>query len=244
MSALVRSELLRLRTTRSTWVFVAAGLILTLGWAAAVLGNVGGIGASTKGSVQLRADLLGASGIGLFAVLLLGVVAVTGEFHHRTVTATFLVSPLRWRVLAAKAAASALAGPLLMIMFLGAVWTLGVLAGAIHPRVDAGLLALTGRSMLVAACWALLGVAVGAAVRNQTLAVLVPLAWFLLIESLIPAYGLDALVPWLPGGATTALAGGRLAGALPAWAALLVLLMYVIALLVPGTRAIARRDIT
>jgi hypothetical protein len=110
--------------------------------------------------------------------------------------------------------------------------------------VDAALVALTGRSVLIAACWALLGVAVGAAVRNQTVAVLVPLAWFLLIESLIPAYGLDALIPWLPGGATTALAAGRLPGALPAWAALLVLLTYVLALLIPGTRAIARRDIT
>jgi ABC-2 type transport system permease protein len=244
MSALVRTELLRLRTARSTWVLLAAGLVVTLGWAVGVLINVGGIGASTKGSIQMRADLLGASGIGLFAMMLLGVVAVTGEFHHQTVTPTFLVTPRRWRVLAAKAAACAITGPLVMAVFLATVWTLGVLAGAIDPTVDGGLLAMIGRSMLIAACWTVLGVAVGAAVRNQTIAVLLPLAWFLLIESLFPAYGLDALVPWLPGGATTALAGGRLAGALPAWAALLVLLTYVVALLVPGARAIARRDIT
>ena len=244
MSALVRTELLRLRTTRSTWVLLAAGLVLTLGWAAGVLINVGGMGASTKGSVQMRADLLNSSAIGLFAVMLLGVITVTGEFHHQTVTPTFLVTPRRWRVLAAKAAACTIAGPLVMMVFLAVVWTLGGLAGAIDPTADGGLLALPGRSMLIAACWALLGVAVGAAVRNQTVAVLVPLAWFLVIESLIPAYGLDALIPWLPGGATTALAGGRLAGALPPWAALLVLLMYVLVLLVPGTRAIARRDIT
>ena len=111
-------------------------------------------------------------------------------------------------------------------------------------RLPWALLAMIARSMPVAACWALLGVAVGAAVRNQTVAVLVPLVWFLLIESLIPAYGLTALVPWLPGGATTALLGGRHTGALPAWAALLVLLGYALALLAPGARAIARRDIT
>jgi len=244
MTALIRTELMRLRTTRSTWVVLAAGLVLTLAWAAAVLGNVGGIGAATPGSGQMRADLLGATGIGLFAVLLLGVVAVTGEFHHRTATATFLVTPRRWRVLAAKAAAAAFAGLLAMVALLAAVWTLGVLAGAIDPVVDAALLALTGRSMLVATCWALLGVAVGAAVRNQTVAVLVPLVWLLLIETMIPAYGLGGLIPWLPGGATTALAGGRVAGGLPAWAALLVLLAYALALLLPGGRAIARRDIT
>jgi ABC-2 type transport system permease protein len=244
MTALVRTELLRLRTTRSTWVLVATGLILTLAWAAAVLGNVGGIGASAAGSDQMRADLLGATGIGLYPVLLLGVVSVTGEFHHRTMTPTFLVTPHRWRVLTAKAAAGALAGALAVVALLTTVWTLGVLADAIDPAVDAGLLALTGRSMLVAACWALLGVGVGTVVRNQTVAVLVPLAWFLLIETMMPAYGLDALMPWLPGGATTALAGGRLAGALPAWAALVALLAYALTLLVVGGRAIARRDIT
>jgi ABC-2 type transport system permease protein len=244
MTALVRTELLRLRTTRSTWVLVATGLILTLAWAAAVLGNVGGIGASAAGSDQMRADLLGATGIGLYPVLLLGVVSVTGEFHHRTVTPTFLVTPHRWRVLTAKAAAGALAGALVVVALLASVWTLGVLANAIDPAVDAGLLALTGRSMLVGACWALLGVGVGTVVRNQTVAVLVPLAWFLLIETMMPAYGLDALMPWLPGGATTALAGGRLAGALPAWAALVALLAYALTLLVVGGRAIARRDIT
>jgi ABC-2 type transport system permease protein len=244
MTALVRTELLRLRTTRSTWVLVATGLILTLAWAAVVLGNVGGIGASAAGSDQMRADLLGATGIGLYPVLLLGVVSVTGEFHHRTVTPTFLVTPQRWRVLTAKAAAGALAGALVVVALLAGVWTLGVLANAIDPAADAGLFALTGRSMLVAACWALLGVGVGTVVRNQTVAVLVPLAWFLLVETMMRAYGLDALMPWLPGGATTALAGGRLAGALPAWAALVVLLAYALTLLVVGGRAIARRDIT
>jgi len=244
MTALVRTELLRLRTARSTWVLLATGLVLTLAWAAAVLGNVGGIGASAAGSDQMRADLLGATGIGLYPVLLLGVVSVTGEFHHRTVTPTFLVTPHRWRVLTAKAAAGALAGALVVVALLASVWTLGVLANAIDPAVDAGLFALTGRSMLVAVCWALLGVGVGTVVRNQTVAVLVPLAWFLLIETMMPAYGLDALMPWLPGGATTALAGGRLAGALPAWAALVALLAYALTLLVVGGRAIAHRDIT
>ena len=244
MTALVRAELLRLRTTRSTWLVLAAGLVLTLGWVALVLGNVGDIGADAVGSTRLRADLLGATGIGFYAVLLLGVVAVTGEFHHRTVTSTLLVTPRRRRMLAAKAAACALTGVVVAFGYLATVWTAGVLAGAVRPAMDAALLVLIGRTLLVAACWALLGVAIGAAVRNQTVAVLVPLVWFLVIETLIPAYGLRALVAWLPGGATMALSGGRAAGLLPAWAALLVLLAYVLALLLPGARAIARGDIT
>ncbi len=244
MTALIRTELLRLRTARATWGLLAVGLVLTLGWAAAVLGNVGGVGAAAPGSVELRAAVLGGSGLGLYCVLLLGVVMVTGEFHHRTVTATFLVTPHRWRVLAAKAAAGALVGSLGVVVFLAGAWTLGMLVGGVDATLDGALLELTARSMLVAACWALLGVAVGSVARNQTLAVVLPLGWFLLVETLVPAYSLTWLVPWLPGGATTALFGGQLAGALPAWAALLVLLGYVLVLLVPGARGIARRDIT
>jgi len=244
MTALARSELLRLRTTRSTWGLIGIGLVLTLGWTVATLTGVGGVGAPARGSEELRNAVLGAAGLGLFPILLLGVVAVTGEFHHATVTSTFLVTPVRWRVFVAKAVACVLAAPPVMAVFLAAAWTSAVVAGAVDAAPDARLLEVAARSALVAACWALLGVAVGAAVRNQTLAVLLPLVWLLVVETLIPAYGLNRLVPWLPGGATTALSGGRFPGALPAWAALLVLMAYVLALLVPGVRAISRRDIT
>ena len=49
---------------------------------------------------------------------------------------------------------------------------------------------------------------------------------------------------WLPGGVSAALGGSRDPGALPFWAALLMFLAYVLALLGPGTRSIAVRDIT
>jgi ABC-2 type transport system permease protein len=244
MTALIRSELLRLRTARATWGLLAIALLLTLAGDAAILAGLGRVGAAGRGSVELRDALLGASAVGLFAVLLLGVVAVTGEFQHKTVTSTFLVTPDRRRVLAAKAAACALAAPPMVVALLAAAWTTGVVAGAIDVTFDARLAEMVARSMVVAACWALLGVAVGAAVRNQTLAVILPLAWLLGVETLIPAYGLRWLPPWLPGGATTALAGGQFPGVLPAWAGFLVLAGYVLALLLPGARAIAHRDIT
>jgi ABC-2 type transport system permease protein len=244
MTALIRSELLRLRTTRSTWCGLAAALVLTLGWEAAVLAGVGLIDAPARGTAEMRNALLGSAGLGMFPVLLLGVVAVTSEFHHATVTSTFLVTPRRWRVLAAKAAACALAAPLVAVVLVAAAWTTGVLTGAIGAAFGTEMAIALARSMVGAACWALLGVAVGTAVRNQTVAVIVPLVWFLAIENLIPSYGLSWLLPWLPGGASAAIGGARFAGALPVWAALLVLMAYVLAFFVPGARAIARRDIT
>jgi ABC-2 type transport system permease protein len=244
MTALIRTELLRLRTTRATWGLLAAAVLLIAAGSAAVLTGVGGVGGAPRGSVQLRDDLLSVSGIGLFPVLLLGVVAITGEFHHRTATSTFLVTPDRRRVLAAKAAVAALIGPVVALGLLALAYAIGAVAGAVDVTLDGRLAEVAARSMVVAALWAVLGVAVGTAVRQQTAAVVLPLLWLLVVEQLLPAYHLTGLLPWLPGGATGALAGIPAPGALPFWAALLVLTGYVLALLVPGARAIVRRDIT
>jgi ABC-2 type transport system permease protein len=244
MTALIRTELLRLRTTRAAWGLLVAAVLLVAAGSAAVLAGLGGVGAAPRGSVQLRDDLLHVSAVGLFPVLLLGVVAVSGEFHHRTATSTFLVAPDRRRVLAAKAAAAALIGPAVALGLLALAYAIGAGAGAVGLTVDGRLMGIAARSMVVAALWALLGVAVGAAVRHQTAAVALPLLWLLVVEQLLPAYGLTGLLPWLPGGATGALAGVPAPGALPFWAALLVLAGYILALLLPGARAIVRRDIT
>jgi len=244
MTALIRTELLRLRTTRAAWGLLAVAALLTAAGSAAVLAGIGGVGGAPPGSVQLRDDLLGVSGIGLFPVLLLGVVAVTGEFHHRTATSTFLVAPARRRVLAAKAAAAALIGPPVALALLAEAYAIGAVAGAVRLGLDGRLMEFAARSMVIAALWALLGVAIGAAVRRQTAAVMLPLLWLLVVEQLLPAYGLIGLRPWLPGGATGALAGVPAQGALPFWAALLVLAGYILALFLPGARAIVRRDIT
>ena len=244
MTALIRTELLRLRTTRAAWGLLAAAVLLVTAGAAAVLAGIGGVGGAPRGSVALRDDLLGVSAVGLFPVLLLGVVAVSGEFHHRTATSTFLVTPDRRRVLAAKAAAAALIGPPVALGLLALAYAIGAGAGAVGFTFDGRLAEVAARSMVVAALWALLGVAVGAAVRHQTAAVALPLLWLLVVEQLLPAYGLIGLLPWLPGGATGARAGVAAPGALPFWAALLVLSGYIVALLLPGARAIVRRDIT
>jgi ABC-2 type transport system permease protein len=138
----------------------------------------------------------------------------------------------------------ALAGPPVILVLLTVAYAIGAVAGALPVRLDGGLLEVAARSMLVSAIWGLLGVAVGAVVRNQSAAMILPLLWLLVIEGLLPAYGLSDLVRWLPGGATEALSGAPPAGALPVWAALPVLAGYVLVLLVPGAAAIARRDIT
>jgi ABC-2 type transport system permease protein len=245
MTALVRAELRQLRRTRATWALLAVALFLCVTVATMVLAEVGGIDAPPRGSTALRDMLLGVSGAGMLPVLLLGVLVVTGEFHHRTATPAFLVVPDRRRLIAAKAVACAILAPVIAIPLMAVPLTIGVLSGAIDLSFDDGFLRLLGASPLMFACWALLGVAIGTVVRNQTVAVVIPLLWFGVVETLVPAYpALLWLHPWLPGALTGAIGGGDSPGALPAWAALAAFLAYTLVLLLAGSRRIVRLDVT
>jgi ABC-2 type transport system permease protein len=245
MTGLVRAELRQLGTTRATWGVLTAALLLVVALTALTLTGAGGIDAPPRGSTQLRDALVGASGMALVPVLLLGVLSVTGEFHHRTATSAFLVVPDRRRVLVAKAVACAVFAPLAAVAFMAVPYAVGVVSGAVDLTFDSRLLGLLGRALLVFACWALLGVGLGAALRNQTAALVVPVVWFGIVEQLAPSYpALRWLLPWLPGEVSTALAGGRFPGALPAWAALVVFLAYALALALAGARRIVRMDVT
>lgn len=89
-----------------------------------------------------------------------------------------------------------------------------------------------------------LGVAVGALIRNQTSAIVISLAWVLLLEgvlvNLVPELG-----RWLPAGAASALTSTAVQTGdfLPMWAAALVLGVYVVGFSVAGGRAVDERDV-
>jgi ABC-2 type transport system permease protein len=245
MTALVRAEFRQLRRTRSTWALLIVALLLCLTVTAMVLARVGGIDAPPRGSTELRDMLLGAAGAGMLPVLLLGVLGVTGEFHHRTATSAFLAVPDRRRVVAAKAVACALLAPVVAVGLVIVPLTIGTLSGAIELTFDERFARLLAGVPLMFACWALLGVGLGAAVRNQTVAVVVPLLWFGVVETLVQAQpALLWLQPWLPGALTGAIGGGDSPGGLPAWAALAVFLAYTLVVLLAGTRRIVRLDVT
>jgi ABC-2 type transport system permease protein len=245
MTALVRAELRQLRSTRATWGLLVAALALCLTWTAMVLSGVGGIESPPRGSAQLRDMLFGAAGIGCIPILLLGLLTVTGEFHHRTATPAFLVVPDRRKVLAAKAVACVLVAPPVAVVLTAVPYAVGIVSGAVEPTLDQHVLAVLGRAMLVFTCWALLGVGIGAAVRNQTVAVVLPLLWFGVVEQMAPMYpALRWLVPWLPSGVLTAVGGGRFPGSLPLWVALVAFAAYLLVLYGSGVRRIIRLDVT
>ena len=243
MTALARAELLKLCWTRATWALVAAAVLLAALRVGLILAGVGRIGSAAGGSVDLTLAVLGASLSGVLVIALLGVIVVTREFHSATWTSTLLVTPNRARVLAAKFLAAGLAGVLIGVLLLATAAGVGLVFGQIRLTMSTALLQLVAGGLVYAACWGWFGAAIGALIRNQTIALLVPPVW-MLIETLLPSYGLHRLVPFTPGGVSSALAGGDLAGALPAWGAVLVLLGYGLAMTVAAVRRTEHSDVT
>jgi ABC-2 type transport system permease protein len=244
MNALVSTELLKLRWTRTAWILLAAGLLLSALRVWMVMAGAGTAAGVRAGTRDAALTVVGAAATGTVVMVFLGVLAVTWEDRYQTLTSTLLGTPDRRRVVAAKAVALAAVGAVTGLGLSVAGGLVAVVTGY-AGGVGAGLLLSMVLGVTVAgAFWAWFGVGVGLLVRNQTVALVVPLVWLLVVEPLVGAYGLRGLVPWLPGSLPGALVGASAPGTPPAWAALAALLGYGALLTVPGARLLSRRDVT
>jgi ABC-type transport system involved in multi-copper enzyme maturation permease subunit len=247
MIRLVRAEFTKLATTRLIYglaAAMAAFAVLTV--AANVLDR--------QGAPPLSADhfpMLVGGPVTLLsgAALLLGILGMAGEFRHQTVTQTFLVTPDRGRVVAAKLVAYPLAGIALALTTLvvtAAVATGWLATKGITPSLaDARLARIVGVALLGAGLCALVGVGVGALVRNQVAALVGVLVWVLLVEGLLMDLLNDpSLGKWLPSAAAAAAITSPGGGHLSRLGGTLLLAGYALALALAGSRLVVRRDIT
>jgi ABC-2 type transport system permease protein len=209
MTALVRGEMIKVRTTRTALGFAAATLLLVL---AQVLIS---ILAEDQVLAEDKRAALGVGGIVAILLIVFGAVGATGEFRHRTMAPAVLIAPDRVRL--AIALALVLGVPLL------AGEPGEELTGAGYVTVIVGGLAT---SVLAAA----LGVGVGLIVRNQVAAVVGVLVWLFVLEPLTGLLG-DTIVDYTIGSATGQAAGASADDSLgwtaglavtAAWAALFV----------------------
>lgn len=208
MKALVGAELLKLRTRTSVGLLLATLALVAL----AVVVELPQA-EDTKAPVALddRGLLAGTVGISfgipLVMAVLVGVLAFTQEFRYGTATSTYLVEPRRNRVLVAKLLATTLASAVVTAATLALAVPLGV--ALIRSRdgnvtFAAQFWQMVGTQFAVMAAYAVLGVAVGALVRNQIPAVVGVLVWLLPVEQVVLG-ALPTVGRWMPGGATNAL---------------------------------------
>jgi ABC-2 type transport system permease protein len=234
-------EWIKLRSLRSVWWTLAITVAGAVGLATAV-------GLKTRnGDSDLTNNALAGVAIGLVALGVLGVLAITGEFTSGGIRSTFAAAPRRSLVLAAKVtvfggmalAAGELAA---FIAFFAGTATLPSRIAA--PSLGQGAVfravVLSGVGLCLVA---LLGLGLGTIVRHTGAAVGALLGGVFAGTQIVGAIS-HALLPYVPIG----LVGGSMGavqhqdGTIGPWSALGVLSLYAATSLLIGGWLLARRD--
>jgi ABC-2 type transport system permease protein len=266
MSNAIRAELIKMRSMPGVWVTFGLAFPLAVLICVAVLAGAGGPHGHTFSHVHTlrqRRELLGAGYFGLEVLApVMGLLCVTGEYRHKTMTTTFVLRPVRSQVLGAKVVATALWSVLLALLTLVAVAAVGLpwnaALGGVTSQVTDQLGAVVPGLVLSAILLGLFGLGFGTLVKNQIAAILLTIGGTLVLESILIALARAIFhydLNWLPNGAGAALAGdiarglgggGRGAGfhLLTWWQGGLVMLAWGFVPLVAGYFTTFRRDVT
>jgi ABC-2 type transport system permease protein len=166
-----------------------------------------------------------------------------------TIRPTFLVTPRRGRVVAAKVSVSILIGAVFGLLAgtaAAAAGTAALRARGIEVLLDRGdYVLLVAGSAAAAALWAAIGAGVGALVRNQLPTLIGICAWLLFVEGLLAGdlVGLGDVGQFLPGAAAAAISGQDPGTLLAPAVGLVLLALYAAAAAVAGSLATSRRDV-
>ena len=246
MLPLIRSEFRKLSTVRSPWLLLAAGPLLVV---AGVTGLVQSGGNVHDPAVQSKA--LAHVALAALFTLIFGIFAVAGEYRHGTVTDTFLSTPARGRVVAAKLAVYGAVGAVAglvsstVAVAVTAVWW-SAKGSSLHLSAADSWRTLAG-GVAVNVAFAAIGVGVGALLRNLAVAIAAALAWIALVEGIAGQLIGAGLARWLPFSASEALGRANMTGTsgfLPQWGGGLVLAGYAIAFAAAAMVTTLRRDVT
>jgi ABC-2 type transport system permease protein len=241
MTRALRSELIKLSTTRTFIAFVASavGLSLLIVVLIALLSN-------NTTEDDLRTTFT-ADFSALF-IALLGVIGMAGEWRHRTIASTVLSTPHRIRLLAAKMIAYAIAGALLSLAVNVAIMSVGTLILSLRNETTlpfSDLIDLLWRNLTVAAFLGPIGVCIGALVRNPAVAIVLVLAWGFVVENiligLVPSVGRFGFTSGAPAGITQVSPDGL--NLLPTGVALLVMAGWVALFFAPAAATFTKRDL-
>jgi ABC-2 type transport system permease protein len=263
----IRAELIKMRSMPGVWVSFALGFPLTVLLVLAVFAQAGGFPGHTFSfvvSLRLRRELLGAGYFGIEVLApIIGVLCITGEYRHKTITTSLVLVPVRSRVLLAKVVATAVWCVFLALLSLLAVavvalpWNaaLGGVTSQVTDQVGAVVPGLVASAVLLG----LFGLGFGTLVKNQVAAILITIGGTLILEGILIALARAILhydLNWLPNAAGAALAGdiarglggggsgpGRLQ-LLTWWQGGLVMLAWGLVPLTIGYFTTFRRDVT
>lgn len=220
MTRLTCAELLKLRTVRLPYGLLITAAALTALLAVVPAAQAGHTGSSV-GKLATASGLSAVTTVTGWSMLLAAVLGVTissGEFRHGTAGLTYLATPARARVLAAKAVVAGCAGALFGLAAALIATSTGLafaLAHGYRIALSAGTLAgHAAGAVLGAALLAAAGAGLGSLVRSQLAGVVGVLIWSVVAEPVLGGV-FTTVHPYLPYPAATTLAGVPLGSAGP-----------------------------
>jgi hypothetical protein len=245
MTDTLRSEARKALTTGTIWwLLLVAMVIVALGtYLTVALGDAEG--QALLSDDALREAVHGASG-GSVLMAVAGVIGVAGEWRTGQASQTFMSTPRRERVVVAKAVVYAgvglIYGAVASLVALPLAWAVYRAEGVAFPLGDGAVWSALAGGVAAAVLLGLLGVGVGAMMRNQVLGVVVTLGWFFLLEPIIGSAS-ASVGKWFPGGAAGALAAFPGDDQLSVGAAAAALAAAALVLLMLGTAKLRSADV-
>jgi ABC-2 type transport system permease protein len=232
---LLYAEALKVRTAPRTLLGLVLGLL-----ALTILGSLST--ADGGDPATIAPDILNVASISGVFTLILGILIVTWEYRHGTITQTYLATPRREWVLGAKYVVSLAAGAVVaaltvaVALISAAVWLSGL-------EVGAGDWELAGRVVAAAGLWGVFGTGLGAVVQSQVGAIVTAFVWFLVAEPLL-SLPLDDVADYFPGNALDRLFQTETDGyPYGLWTAAGLVVGYSVLLALLGIASAVRRDV-
>lgn len=255
MIQLIRAELRKLFTTK-LWLWLLLGAcVLSGGSAALLIGFAEEAAASPESGIPpLESEAFtqlalaaGANAVVFF--LILGIIGMTQEYRHRTATPTFLVTPRRGQVVLSK-----------LLTYFGISLLFSIVVNAVVLAVAVPWLSakgapvsLSGENLEVlmssvgaAALYGMVGVGLGALLRNQVAAIVGALIYLFVAEPILRSVPATASAyKYLPGGTLESITATTVnTDLLQRWQGALLLAAYGVVLAIVGWVFAVRRDIS
>lgn len=246
MRALLAAEARRTIATHTIWWLLLATAAI------GVIGTIAPLIATDPTTADVLSDrklqeAMHGAAAGVTLVAIAGIIGMAGDWRAGQASQTFLSTPQRWRVVAART-----------VIYLGVGAVYGVAAAAAATAAAWGWYGANGVTLplgrsavwltllgciAVAVLFGPLGVALGAIVRNQTAAVVGALGWMVLVEPAL-FQASPSVFRWLPTMASFSLRNMPSDDFLPVVPAAAVVLGVIGAALAAGVWFVERDDVT
>jgi ABC-2 type transport system permease protein len=262
----IRAELLKMRSMPGIWVCFGLAFPLTALIIWAVFASAGGDPGHTYlyvHTIDEKRELLGAGYFGItFLAPVLGVICITSEYRHKTITSTLVLTPRRDRVIGSKIVVTAWWCLLMSVLSLvtvaaiGLPWNsaLGGVTSSVTDQLGAVVPGFIGATILLG----LFGLGFGTLVKNQVAGILLAIGGTFILEPLLVLLARGIFhydLNWLPSAAASSLAGSLARGGLGGnhdatshllnwWQGGLVMLAWGLVPLFFGYFTTIRRDVT